>query len=94
MRCRAGNAWERRVEAWRTEVEPEQEPQVWGGWDFGPVGGCMADQLAAIDSATTLAQRVAAQPGAAKLVGKRLPGEASYASTLPQLLIRTERSMW
>jgi hypothetical protein len=36
-RRQAEGTWERRVEAERTEVEPEQEPQIWAGWDT--VGG-------------------------------------------------------
>jgi hypothetical protein len=61
-----GDSRERRVEVERTEVEPEQERQVWASWDFGPVGRWMAGQLAAIDSASTSAQqRVASQPEAA-----------------------------
>ncbi len=66
-----GDAWERRVEVWRTEVEPEQEPQKWAGWDFEPVGIWMADQLAAIDSASAPARPVAAQPEAAQPVSAK-----------------------
>ena len=33
----ADDTWERRVEAERTEVEPERNPQVWSGWDGRPV---------------------------------------------------------
>jgi hypothetical protein len=40
-----GAAWEHRVEAERTEVEPEQEHQTWAGWDAAPVGNWMASQL-------------------------------------------------
>ena len=39
-------AWQRRVEAERTEVEPERNPQVWPGWDFAPVRAWMTGQLA------------------------------------------------
>jgi hypothetical protein len=38
-------AWERRVEAEQTEVEPERNPQVWSGWDCGPVCDWMHGQL-------------------------------------------------
>jgi hypothetical protein len=41
----AGGTWERRVEAERTEVEPERNPQVWTGWDCEPVCGWMLGQL-------------------------------------------------
>ena len=42
---RAGDAWERRVEAERTEVEPERNPQVWPGWGTGPICDWMLGQL-------------------------------------------------
>ena len=38
-------AWERRVEAEQTEIEPERNPQVWSGWDCGPVCDWMHGQL-------------------------------------------------
>ena len=68
-----GRARERRVEAERTEVEPEQEPQVWVGWDFEPVGRWMADQLGTIDDASTPAQPVAVQPEARRACGRKGP---------------------
>lgn len=71
-----GDARERRVEVWRTEVEPEQEPQTWADWDFEPVGSWIAGQLTAIDSATTPAQPVAAQPEAAQPKGKKTLGRS------------------
>jgi hypothetical protein len=61
-RRQAGEAWERRVEVERTEVEPEQDIQAWADWDFEPVGSWIADQLRAADSAGTPAQPVAAEP--------------------------------
>ena len=42
---RVGDAWERRVEAERTEVEPEREPEVWPGWECNPICGWMLGQL-------------------------------------------------
>jgi hypothetical protein len=72
----AGDARERRVEAERTEVEPEQEPQVWVGWDFEPVGRWMADQLGTIDGASTPARPVAVQPEVAAPVGAKAPGRS------------------
>jgi len=42
---RAGGAWERRIEAERTEVEPEREPEVWPGWECNPICGWMLAQL-------------------------------------------------
>jgi hypothetical protein len=38
-------AWERRVEAERTEVEPERNTQVWPGWDCAPICTWMTSQL-------------------------------------------------
>ena len=42
---RAGDAWERRVEAERTEVEPERNPSVWPGWEAAPISEWMVGQL-------------------------------------------------
>jgi hypothetical protein len=42
---RTGDAWERRVDAERTEVEPERNPQVWPGWETGPIWDWMLGQL-------------------------------------------------
>jgi hypothetical protein len=72
----AGDAWERHVEVWRTEVEPEQEPEVWDGWDFEPAGRWIADQLAATDRASTPAQPAAAQPEPAQPAGAKAPGRS------------------
>jgi hypothetical protein len=45
LQRRAGDGWERRVEAERTEVEPERNPQAWPGWAIAPVFDWMLDQL-------------------------------------------------
>jgi hypothetical protein len=42
---RTGDTWERRIDAERTEVEPERNPQVWPGWETGPVCDWMLGQL-------------------------------------------------
>ena len=42
---RTGGTWERRIEAERTEVEPECAMEVWSGWHAAPVCAWMADQL-------------------------------------------------
>jgi len=42
---RAGGIWERRVEAERTEVEPERATEVWSGWHAAPVCAWIAGQL-------------------------------------------------
>lgn len=56
----AGGNWEHRVEAERTEVEPERNAQVWPGWDCEPVCSWMLGQLGQADSA-----RLASGSGAA-----------------------------
>jgi hypothetical protein len=76
LRRQAGDAWERRVEAGRTEVEPEQPQQAWDSWDFEPVGRWMADQLAAAESASTPAEPAAAQPAAARPLAAKAPGRS------------------
>jgi len=47
----AAGGWERRITAEQTEVEPEQDRQVWDGWDTVPIGRWMAGQLPGADSA-------------------------------------------
>ena len=42
---RTGDTWERRVEAERTEVEPERNPQVWPRWEIRPICDWMLGQL-------------------------------------------------
>lgn len=44
------DGWERRLEAERTEVEPEQERKIWQGWDCGEICGWMHEQLGLADS--------------------------------------------
>ena len=44
----ADGAWERRVEAEQTEVEPERNLHVWSGWDCGPVCEWMHGQLSQV----------------------------------------------
>ena len=67
---------ERRVEVERTEVEPEQERQVWADWDFEPVGNWMAGQLAAIDSASTPTPPAASPPDRVRPAGAKAPGRS------------------
>ncbi len=73
----AGSTWERRVEAERTEVEPERNPQVWSGWDCESICGWMLGQLDHADGDVSeppadqaeppadQAERAAAEPAAA-----------------------------
>jgi hypothetical protein len=39
------DGWQHRIEAERTEVEPEQEPRIWPGWDCGEICGWMREQV-------------------------------------------------
>jgi hypothetical protein len=48
---RAGDTWERRTEAERTEIEPEQSLQIWSGWDCEPICAWMMGQLDQADTA-------------------------------------------
>ena len=54
-----GGTRERRVEAERTEVEPERSMQVWSGWDAAPVCDWMRGQL---DQATDHGAQPAEEP--------------------------------
>lgn len=75
---RAGDIWERRVEAERTEVEPESNPQVWRGWAAQPICDWMLGQL---DQANSAAPAPAEEPdGAATSSGQ---GEAGAAEQPP-----------
>jgi hypothetical protein len=74
--------WERRVEAERTEVEPERNPQAWPGWDAQPVCDWMVGQLSQAESAGV---RPAAEPAEeaaeepAEVPAAPLPAAASRA---------------
>jgi hypothetical protein len=48
---RAGDTWERRIEAERTEVEPERGPEVWPGWECNPICGWMLGQVGQAEGA-------------------------------------------
>ncbi len=58
------DAWERRVEVERTEVEPERNPQMWPGWDCAPACTWMSGQLGQADRPGTQPPE-AAPPGPA-----------------------------
>ena len=66
---RAGDTWERRTEAERTEVEPEQNLQIWSGWDCEPICAWMMGQLDQADPAQPPSEpppEAAAEPPAAE----------------------------
>ena len=77
-RRRAGDTWERRVEAERTEVEPEREPEVWPGWECNPICAWMLDQLKPGQDGGGQAQRVGARPA-----GTQPAGESAGAGKPP-----------
>jgi hypothetical protein len=63
---RAGDGWERRLEAERTEVEPEQERRIWPGWDCGESCAWMRGQLSlagAVPPVTAVPPLAEADPG-------------------------------
>jgi hypothetical protein len=70
----AGDIWERRVEAERTEVEPERNPQVWRGWEAPPICDWMLGQLGQANSAAPAP--AGASAGAATGSAQGRPGAA------------------
>jgi hypothetical protein len=66
---RAGDTWERRTEAERTEVEPEQNLLIWSGWGCEPICAWMMGQLDQADPAQPPSESppaAAAEPPAAE----------------------------
>ena len=81
---RAGDTWERRTEAERTEVEPEQNLRIWSGWDCEPICAWMLGQLDQADTAQPPSEpprEAAAEPPAAE------PPAAEPAAGRAQLTI-------
>jgi hypothetical protein len=81
---RAGDTRERRTEAERTEVEPEQNLQIWSGWDCGPICAWMLGQLDQAEPAQPPSEpppEAAAEPPAAE------PPAAEPAAGRAQLTI-------
>jgi hypothetical protein len=75
---RAGDAWERRVEAERTEVEPERNPSVWAGWEAAPICEWMVGQLGQANAA----EADGAEPGGgAADADADVAGEAAAGGT-------------
>jgi hypothetical protein len=71
---RVGGTWERRIEAERTEVEPEREPEVWPGWECSPICGWMLGQIGPADGTAT------AEPGRAGGGNAQPAGEPAGAA--------------
>jgi hypothetical protein len=78
---RTGDIWERRVEAERTEVEPERNPQVWQGWEAQPICDWMLGQLDQANSAAPTPPDASA--GAAASSGQSRPGAAERPPAEP-----------
>ena len=71
-----GDIWERRVEAERTEVEPERSMQVWSGWDAAPVCDWMRSQL---DQAADAGTQPAEEPPTEEPAAEPAPAQAAPA---------------
>jgi hypothetical protein len=87
---RAGDIWERRVEAERTEVEPERNPKVWRGWEARPICDWMLGQLGQANSAAPAPADAAAGAaiGSAQVrAGAAEPPPAASAAERPALRI-------
>ena len=78
------DGWEHRIEVERTEVEPEQEPRIWPGWDCGGICGWMHEQVPDIVRAGAGAAE-AAEPQAA--VPTATPAPAGRTRARPELRI-------
>jgi len=74
-----GDTWERRVEAERTEVEPERTMQVWSGWDTAPVCDWMRGQLdqTADAGAQPAEEPAAGEPAAGEPAAEPTPAQAA-----------------
>jgi hypothetical protein len=62
-----GGSWERQLVAEQTELEPEQPPQVWPGWDCHEICSWMSGRIVAAEPAPVPAPKPApARPGRRK----------------------------
>jgi hypothetical protein len=82
---REGDTWERRVEAERTEVEPERTMQVWSGWDAAPVCEWMRGQLgqAADAGAQPAEEPPTEEPATEELAAEEPAAEPAPARAAP-----------
>ena len=76
-----GDTWERRVEAERTEVEPERSMQVWSGWDAAPVCDWMRGQL---DQAADAGTQPAEEPPTEEPAAEEPPRRSRPRRSLPR----------
>ncbi|HKV67872.1 MAG TPA: hypothetical protein VJN72_07270 [Gaiellales bacterium] len=56
-------SWQRQLVAEQTELEPEQSPEVWPGWDCREICSWMSGRLAAAAPAEAPAAKAATRPG-------------------------------
>ena len=75
-----GDTFERRVEAERTEVEPERTMQVWSGWDAAPVCDWMRGQL---DQAADAGAQPAEEPPTEEPAAEEPAAEPAPAQAAP-----------
>jgi len=80
------DGWEHRVEVERTEVEPEQEPRIWPGWDCGGICGWMHEQVPDIARLQARAAE-AAETQAAEPTATPAPAPAGGTRARPELRI-------
>lgn len=73
---RKDGIWEQRVEAERTEVEPERAMEVWSGWNAAPVYEWMTGQLGQADAA---APEPVLEPAPGRVPAVPRTGEATPA---------------
>ncbi len=86
------DGWEHRIEVERTEVEPEQEPKIWPGWDCAGICGWMREQIPDIArpeaQAAGAAESQAAEPQAAEAAEPTAtPAPAGGTRARPELRI-------
>jgi hypothetical protein len=67
-------SWERQLVAEQTELEPEQPPAVWPGWDCHEICSWMSGRIAPVEPVAAPARKAApARPGRAKQQGDPAP---------------------
>ncbi len=101
---RVGGTWERRIEAERTEVEPERGPEVWSGWECDPICGWMMGQLGQAgraepgepgqDGGGQTQPAAGGPPGSRRARASRAGDAPSCASTAPRSPTRPEVPTW
>ena len=81
------DGWEHRIEVERTEVEPEQEPRIWPGWDCEGICGWMREQVPDIAWPEAQAAGAAEPPAAEAAEPAATPAPTSGTRVRPVLRI-------